>query len=57
MKSPQQKHLDHQVVIAPGSGPHAYQLRCTECDAHIQWLSQVQAEYLVEEMGWRSEQD
>lgn len=28
-------------------GPHRYQLRCVECDSHIQWLSKAQYEVIV----------
>jgi len=28
-----------QHIVAPGCGPHALQLRCEACNAHIKWLS------------------
>jgi len=33
------KHLDHQMMTKKtGRIPHAYELRCADCDKHIQWL-------------------
>ena len=32
-------HSEHEMLILPGKGPHAGQLKCKECNSHIQWLS------------------
>lgn len=32
-------HLQHQATVRKGSGPHAGQLFCVECQRHITWLS------------------
>jgi hypothetical protein len=29
------------ALINPGRGPHAAELRCRNCDSHVQWLSQA----------------
>ena len=47
------KHKNHAVWLQPGSGPHAYELRCRECNTHIQWISQSQAQVLVAECGFK----
>jgi hypothetical protein len=36
------------AVIGPGKGPHAYELRCTECDKHRGWVSRRTANFLAE---------
>ena len=33
-------HTYHEMLILPGKGPHAGQIKCKECGSHIQWLSQ-----------------
>ena len=34
---------NHTVELRSGSGPHAYQLWCTVCNKHVQWISAVDA--------------
>lgn len=34
---------NHQMELRKGSGPHAYQLWCTVCNKHVQWISAVDA--------------
>jgi hypothetical protein len=36
------------AVIAPGKGPHAYALRCAECNAFRGWLSKPAADFIQE---------
>ena len=44
------KHNTHQVqVVAVNKSMHKYELRCIECDAHIQWLSSKDAEMLTKQ--------
>ena len=50
------QHLNHQVVIKPGSGQHAWRLVCRECDTHLQWLSDRDCQALVD-AGFREIQD
>lgn len=38
---------DHQMELRKGSGPHAYQLWCTECNKHVQWVSTRDAFYIT----------
>ena len=38
---------NHPVYITQGRGPHAYQLKCSHCDKHLQWLSRQQAVKLM----------
>ena len=34
------RHLDHTIMTREtGRTPHAYELRCADCDKHIQWLT------------------
>ena len=33
------KHLQHQAIVRKGTGPHAGQLFCIQCQRHITWLS------------------
>ena len=48
--------LDHPLktccnnvaVITPGTGPHAAQLRCAECDAHRGWLPKQAFDFILE---------
>jgi len=42
-------HNDHEFTITEGTAPHAYQLRCKQCDAHIQWLNFSQALMLIKD--------
>ena len=34
---------NHQMELRKGTGPHAYQLWCTVCNKHVQWISAVNA--------------
>ena len=44
------KHLKHQCEVrAVNKSMHKYELRCTQCDAHIQWLSSKDAEMLAKQ--------
>jgi len=42
------KHNNHQVRVhlTRGLGPHYAALRCVDCNRHIQWLSQSQAQQI-----------
>ena len=46
IRTPQQRHAQHQVEVRPGSGPHPAQLWCRQCQRHVQWITQAQAELL-----------
>ena len=37
----------HEQELRPGVGPHKYQLWCTVCNKHSQWLSGKQAVQIV----------
>jgi hypothetical protein len=37
---------DNIALIHPGSGPHAAQLRCAECNRHRGWLAKPTADFL-----------
>ena len=44
------KHLKHQCEVrAVNKSMHKYELRCIQCDAHIQWLSSKDAEMLTKQ--------
>jgi hypothetical protein len=43
------RHGAHECTITTGTGKHAYQLRCKECDSFIQWLNFDQALMLVKD--------
>ena len=38
---------NHSVELRPGSGPHAYQLWCTVCNKHVQWVSAKDAFHIT----------
>jgi hypothetical protein len=43
-------HDGHEVRVhlTRGLGPHYAALRCVKCNVHIQWLSKVDAEQILE---------
>ena len=34
---------EHEQELRPGKGPHKYQLWCSVCNKHTQWLNANQA--------------
>jgi hypothetical protein len=38
-------------VIGPGCGPHAAELRCTNCVWHVRWLSERERQLAVRVAG------
>ena len=43
IKGAPKKHTHHQMELRKGSGPHPYQLWCTVCNKHVQWISAIDA--------------
>ena len=42
-----QRCANHSVELQQGNGPHAYQLWCTVCNKHVQWISASDAFYIT----------
>jgi hypothetical protein len=38
-----------RVLLQPGRGPHAAQLRCGSCNSFIKWVSKVDVDLLLEQ--------
>ena len=51
MRNLSQKHDLHDVIVGPGSGPHYASLQCVNCNVHIAWLSEAQANIAVKHIG------
>lgn len=49
-QTPQQRHAQHETELRPGTGPHAARLWCVQCQKHIQWVTQSQAQLLQQIM-------
>lgn len=37
--TPFQRHFGHNVEVRSGSGPHAAQWYCVQCQKHVAWIS------------------